>query len=113
MQNTKVRTAVVGAGKMGAIHAKVYDQLEQSDFVAVVDIDINKARRLADQYNCLAFTDHADILDKVDPVKSSWIRGTGGSLVETFNGIDAVTIATPTVTHLELAKTLSRRILRC
>ncbi len=51
MQNTKVRTAVVGAGKMGAIHAKVYDQLEQSDFVAIVDVDVNKARRLADQYN--------------------------------------------------------------
>ena len=105
----KIRTAVVGAGKMGAIHAKVYDQLPQSDFVAVVDIDANKAERLANQYGCCAFTDCADILDKVDPVssatgKSSWIRGTGGSLVETFNGVDAVTIATPTVTHLELAK---------
>jgi len=104
MQNTKVRTAVVGAGKMGTIHAKVYDQLVQSDFVAVVDIDANKARRLADQYNCLAFTDYADILNKVDPVKSSWIRGTGGSLVESFNGVDAVTIATPTLTHTKLAK---------
>jgi predicted dehydrogenase len=39
MQNTKVRTAVVGAGKMGAIHAKVYAQLPQSDLVAVVDIE--------------------------------------------------------------------------
>ena len=104
MENTKVRTAVVGSGKMGAIHAKVYDQLPQSDFVAVVDIDVNKARRLADRYNCMAFTNHADILDKVDPAKSSWIKGTGESLVETFNGVDAVTIATPTVTHLKLAK---------
>ncbi len=82
MQNTKVRTAVIGAGKMGSIHAKVYDQLPQSDFVAVVDIDAEKAHRLADQYNCLAFTDCSDILDKVD----------------------AVTIATPTVTHLNIAK---------
>jgi len=82
MQNAKVRTAVVGAGKMGAIHAKVYDQLPQSDLVAVVDIDANRAQRLADKYNCPAFTDYADILNKVD----------------------AVTIATPTVTHLKLAK---------
>jgi len=100
----KIRTAVVGAGKMGAIHAKVYDQLPQSDFVAVVDIDADKANRLANQYGCCAFTDCADVLDKVDPVKSSWIRGTGRSLVETFDGVDAVTIATPTVTHLKLAK---------
>jgi len=104
MQKPKVRTAVVGAGKMGGIHAKVYDQLPQSDFVAVVDIDANKAKHLAEQYNCLAFTDYADIMDKVDHVKSSWIRGTGEALVETFNGIDAVTIATPTVTHLKLAQ---------
>mgnify|MGYP003681886013 CR=1 FL=1 len=78
----KVRTAVVGAGKMGAIHAKVYGQLPQSDFVAVVDIDAEKAERLANQYNCSAYTDCADILGKVD----------------------AVTIAAPTAHHLELAK---------
>jgi len=78
----KIRTAIIGAGKMGTIHAKVYDQLPQSDFIAVVDIDAERAERLAKQYNAGAFTDCADILGKVD----------------------AVTIATPTVTHLELAK---------
>jgi predicted dehydrogenase len=78
----KIRTAVVGAGKMGAIHAKVYDQLPQSDFAAVVDVDIKKANKLAKKYKCLAFTDSAEILGKVD----------------------AVTISTPTVCHLELAK---------
>jgi len=82
IENTKVRTAVIGAGKMGAIHAKVYSQLSQCELVAVVDIDADKAQRLADQYHCLASTDCAEILDKVD----------------------AVTIATPTVTHLKLAK---------
>jgi predicted dehydrogenase len=78
----KIRTAVVGAGKMGAIHAKVYHQLPQSRLVAVVDIEPEKARRLAKQYKCQAFTDCADLLDKVD----------------------AVTIAAPTINHLELAK---------
>ncbi len=82
MQNTKVRVAVIGAGKMGTIHAKVYAQMPQSELVAVVDIDAERARRLADQYHCLALADGADLLDKVD----------------------AVTIATPTVTHLKLAK---------
>jgi predicted dehydrogenase len=78
----KIRTAVIGVGKMGAIHAKVYDQLPQSELAAVVDIDAEKAKRTADQYECLAFTDSADVLDKVD----------------------AVTIATPTITHMKLAK---------
>jgi predicted dehydrogenase len=104
MRNTKIRTAVVGAGKMGAVHAKVYHQLPASSLVAVVDIDAERAKHLAKKYRCCAFTDCVDILGKVDPVKSSWIRGTGGSSVQTFNGVDAVTIATPTVTHHELAK---------
>ena len=80
----KIRTAVIGVGKMGAIHAKVYDQLPQSELVAVVDIDAEKAKRMADQHGCAAFTDASDVLDKVD----------------------AATIATPTVTHMELAKSL-------
>ena len=67
---------------MGAIHAKVYNQLPQSDFVAVIDIDIEKAKKIALKYSCQAFTDCTDIVGKVD----------------------AVTIAAPTVHHLELAK---------
>jgi predicted dehydrogenase len=82
MESSRIRTAVVGAGKMGAIHAKVYSQLPQSRLVAIVDIDIQKAQRLAQEYDCQFFINCADIIDKVD----------------------AVTIATPTVTHLELAK---------
>ena len=82
MPDKKIRTGVVGAGKMGAIHAKVYDQLPQCDFVAVVDIDTERAERLAKQYNCLAFADCRDMLGRVD----------------------AVTIAVPTVIHERLAK---------
>lgn len=82
MQDRKIRTAVVGAGKMGAVHAKVYHQLPQSDFVGVVDIDAERAKRLAKKYKCLATTSCADVLGSVD----------------------AVTIATPTVTHYKLAK---------
>jgi predicted dehydrogenase len=82
MQQDKIRTAIVGAGKMGTIHAKVYDELSQSELAAVVDIDAAKAERLAEQYGCAAFTHCEDILDKVD----------------------AVTIAAPTVEHLKLAR---------
>ena len=78
----KIRTAVIGAGKMGAIHAKVYDSLPQSKLVAVVDIDVDKAKKLARKYRCTAFANCTDILDKVE----------------------AVTIATPTTAHYELAK---------
>jgi len=82
MDETKIRTAVVGAGKMGAIHAKVYSQLPNSELVGIVDVDADRVGPLAEQYGCQAFSDCAEVLDKVD----------------------AVTVATPTVTHLQLAK---------
>ena len=72
---------------MGAIHAKVYSQLPDTELVAVVDVDANKARDLAARYACLACTDCEEILDKVD----------------------AVTLSTPTVTHMKLAKIFLRR----
>lgn len=78
----KLRTAVVGAGKMGAIHAKVYSRLPQSQLVAVIDTDKNKTKKLAEKYNCSAFDECTSILGKVD----------------------AVTIAAPTSAHLQLAK---------
>jgi predicted dehydrogenase len=78
----KIRTAVIGAGKMGEIHAKVYYQLPQSDLVAIVDTDAKKAKQLAKKYDCSAFTDAGDIIGKVD----------------------AVTISTPTIAHCQLAE---------
>lgn len=86
MSESRIRTAVVGAGKMGAIHAKVYSQLPDSELIAVVDPDQNRATQLAETYSCLAFTDCAEVLGKVD----------------------AVTVATPTTTHLQVAKVFLR-----
>ncbi len=78
----KIRTAVVGAGKMGAIHAKVYNELPQSELAAIVDIKPNRAKRLAERYGCKACQDCSEILGKVD----------------------AVTVATPTESHRSLAE---------
>jgi predicted dehydrogenase len=87
MDNGKIRTAVIGAGKMGSIHAKIYNQLPDSELVGIVDVDPQKAAQLAEKFGCPAFTDGAELVGKVD----------------------AVTIATPTTTHLALAKPLLRR----
>ncbi|MGB8226524.1 MAG: Gfo/Idh/MocA family oxidoreductase [Sedimentisphaerales bacterium] len=78
----KIRTAVVGAGKMGQIHAKVLSKLPQSSLVAIVDNQPEKAKKLAKEYKCAAFADAKELLGKVD----------------------AVTISAPTKSHLELAE---------
>ncbi len=78
----KLRTAIVGAGKMGQIHAKVLSKLPQSTLVGIVDIQQDKAKKLAKEYKCAAFTDAKELLGKVD----------------------AVTISAPTTSHLALAE---------
>jgi predicted dehydrogenase len=87
MNNGKIRTAVIGAGKMGSIHAKIYSELPDSELVGIVDIDPQKATQLAEKFGCPTFTDCAEL------------AGT----------VDAVTIATPTTTHLALARPLLRQ----
>lgn len=82
MKNGQVRTAVVGAGKMGEIHAKVYHQLPDSVLTAIVDVDKSKAKGLGKKYKCLYTDNCSEIIGKVD----------------------AVTVATPTINHLEAAK---------
>ncbi|MEN6384365.1 MAG: Gfo/Idh/MocA family oxidoreductase [Phycisphaerales bacterium] len=85
----KIRTAVVGAGKMGQIHSKVLSKLPQSNLVAIVDVQQDKAKKLAKEFKCEAFSDPKELIGKVD----------------------AVTISTPTKSHLEIASVLiSNRI---
>ena len=78
----KIRTAVIGAGKMGQIHAKVLSKLPQSSLVGIVDVQADKAKKLAKEFKCTAYTDVKELLGKVD----------------------AVTISAPTKSHLELAE---------
>lgn len=82
MVKGKVRTAVIGAGKMGEIHSKVYHQLADSELTAIVDSDKNKARVLGKKYKCIYYDNCTPIIGKVD----------------------AVTISTPTISHMEIAK---------
>ena len=80
---TKIRTAVIGAGKMGEIHAKVYSELDECRLVGVVDIEKERADKLAARYGCDSFADYRDLTGLVD----------------------AVTISAPTIHHCALAKT--------
>jgi len=83
-QAHQLRTAVVGAGKMGAIHAKVLHKLPQSKLVAIADVQEDKARKLAKEYKCEYFTDVRNLIGKVE----------------------AVTISAPTENHLAIAEIL-------
>ncbi len=81
---TKLRTAAIGTGSLGRHHARNYAEFAAEgkiEFVGVCDLDEATAAKLAAAHGCEAFTDWRELLDKVD----------------------AVSIATPTETHCEIA----------
>ena len=79
---SKIRTAVIGAGKMGTLHSRIYGQMDSVDLIAVVDSDLPKARASAAEYGGRACSSVTDIVDAVD----------------------AVTVAVPTEFHAEVAE---------
>jgi predicted dehydrogenase len=80
--NRKLRTAVVGVGYLGGFHAEKYAILPNSELVAVVDVDRERAESVAVRLGTKAFTHHRDILGMVD----------------------AVSISVPTQCHFEVAR---------
>lgn len=53
----KLRTGVIGCGKVGDFHARAYHGLEQSQFCAVCDTDRRRAEAFAGRYGVRAYTD--------------------------------------------------------
>jgi predicted dehydrogenase len=52
-----VRTALIGCGKVGQIHAAALHELPESEFVAVCDSDLTRAQAFAQRYGTKAYTD--------------------------------------------------------
>ena len=53
----KIRTALIGCGKVGHMHAHALKNLPSSDFTAVCDNDINRAQAFAAEYGVKAYSD--------------------------------------------------------
>jgi predicted dehydrogenase len=57
MSMQTVRTALIGCGKVGQIHAAALRELPESDFVAVCDSDPTRAQAFAERYGTTAYPD--------------------------------------------------------
>ncbi|MEX0741949.1 MAG: Gfo/Idh/MocA family oxidoreductase, partial [Phycisphaeraceae bacterium] len=89
-----IPVAVVGVGRMGRHHARIYRQLEQADLVAVVDPDQDRAGALADEFSCEA-------LSSIDELR------------ERHPNVRAVTVAVPTSYHEQIAGPLLEAGIAC
>ncbi len=84
-----IRAAVIGVGAMGKHHARVYNDLENVELVAVADPDEGRRLALARRYKVAAYADHEDLLKQ--------------------ERVDAVSVAVPTVLHREVAAAVIER----
>lgn len=91
-QQNITRTAVIGVGRMGAHHARVYTELPGSKLVGVVDADPDRREMIARKHNCQPLPDVESLL-KI--------------------GVDAVSISVPTTAHLAAAEPLLRAGVAC
>lgn len=78
-----IRAAVAGAGVFGGYHANKYQSLEHVDFVGIFDLDMERAKLLADTHDVKAFD--------------------SSNLNLLLDDIDVITIATPAFAHAEVA----------
>ena len=93
MTNQKtLRCAVVGVGRMGTHHARIYSQMDGVDFVGVVDQNEERRNDVIEEWGGRAFSTVEELAEA---------------------GVDAVTIATPTIYHLEAAEPLLERGIGC
>ena len=77
-----VRGGVIGTGALGRHHARVWSEVEGATLVGVHDLDRARAEEVAARHGCRVFDDAASLLAATD----------------------AVSIATPTVTHHAIAR---------
>ncbi len=78
-----IRAAVIGVGAMGKNHARVYSEMPEVELVGVTDVDARLAQSVGRRFGAADFVDYRQMLDETKP--------------------DVVTIAVPTIKHLEVA----------
>jgi predicted dehydrogenase len=78
----KVKVGVIGVGHLGAIHARIYQQLPKAELVAISDINPRRLKEISSQLGVPGYIDYR----------------------EAFGQIEAASIAVPTSLHYKIAQ---------
>lgn len=78
----KIKVGVIGTGHLGSLHVKMFNQIDICTLSGVYDANPEQAKKISGEYNVKAFQ----------------------SLKEIIKNCDAVSIASITSTHYEIAK---------
>jgi len=78
----KLRIGLVGVGHLGTFHLKLLNEIKTANLIGFYDIDLEKARKISDEYNVRAYN----------------------SLESLLEDVEALSIVTPTNLHYSVAK---------
>ena len=78
----KLRIGLAGVGHLGTFHLKLLNEIKTANLIGFYDIDLEKARKISDEYNVRAYN----------------------SLESLLEDVEAISIVTPTNLHYNVAK---------
>ncbi len=78
----KIKVGVIGVGHLGALHAKMFSEISSAELVGIFDANHERACNIAKEFGTRA----------------------ANSLAELLPSVQAVSIATPTSSHFEVAR---------
>jgi predicted dehydrogenase len=104
----ELRAAVIGAGRLGALHAKKYAVLPGVKLRCVVDIDATRAHAVAADAGAVPLGDYRDLAGRVDLASVASPGSTHHAIARVLmeSGID-VLLEKPMATTLEQARELA------
>ncbi|MCD5397499.1 Gfo/Idh/MocA family oxidoreductase, partial [candidate division NPL-UPA2 bacterium] len=64
----KIKVGVVGVGRLGQEHARLYSSLPGAELVGVADINRSRVKDIAAQYRTVGYQDHESLYGKIEAV---------------------------------------------
>jgi UDP-N-acetylglucosamine 3-dehydrogenase len=105
----KLGVAVIGTGFWGRNHARVYKELEETELVAICDIDAERARNVASQFGAKPYTSTARLLknESVEAVSvCTWSTSLAKEALRTLKAGKHVLVEKPMAANVQKARKL-------
>jgi len=106
-----IKVGVIGVGRMGKHHCRVYSSLRQVEFVGLYDVDARTADEVAQRYEVASFSTVEELLDRVDAVSVTTPTPCHFDIVTScLNRSIHVLVEKPFTETLEQAEILTRAV---